>query len=138
MSYLAWPVLINGAPGTLEHRPYHLTLKYFGDTNVSAMQIKQRLAGIRLTLADQLLTSQWSLQLWHQRNKPEHLAVLELLNPPFFLREARSRFEDIRQDDFQVYRPHITISEDWDKAMKYVTPGKTQFQFGPLALMGLG
>lgn len=137
MSYLAWPVTINGKMQSPDGEPFHMTLKYLGKfPMLSIVQIKDRLVGHDVSPVTFFDKPKWAPEIWQGRDlKTYH--VLELTNPPERMALARGAFADIRKDDFREYRPHISVPEFWWQFMQRLGPGHVMLELGPLALMGL-
>lgn len=95
-SYLFWTILIDG-----ELSPYHLTAKYFGQLNMIAGDILDRLD----TCSD----------FPHHEKLAWDLRYLGM-QPTLFIHDGLARlkqvhdlFDEIRKDDYPEYIPHVSI-----------------------------
>lgn len=131
MSYLAWPVCVNGRICDLQGRPLHITCKYFGMVPITKDEIKERLRGIDTGPITAKDNPHWTPVVW---DADTH--VLQINNPPKRMIQAHEAFEDILPESFGKYRPHITLSKPlWVFVASFA--GSTLIECGPLMLMGL-
>lgn len=138
MSYLAWPVAINGKIMTPDGRPFHMTLKYLGKfPMLSLVQIKDRLAGHDVSPVSFHDQPKWQPGVWDGAGDTK-FHVLELMNPPTRLAKAREAFADVLKDDFPIYRPHISLPKFYMDFFGQLGPGHILLELGPLMVMDLG
>ncbi len=125
MSYLAWPVSVNGRHYSRSGKMYHMTLKYLGDGPIA-------LSYLRLLLKEHgnRKPSKWLAPIWKPEIFSDLIHVLELKNPPTWLIPFHDSFDDLRTDDFPTYRPHVAVDlEDWHES--------AVIEFHPLVLADL-
>jgi hypothetical protein len=136
VSYLAWPVCVNGRICDLQGRPLHITCKYFGMVPITKDEIKERLRGIDTGPITAMDNPHWAPAFWGDAELGDGIHVLQIVNPPKRMIQAHEAFDDILPESFGKYRPHITLSKPfWDFARSF--PGSTLIECGPLMLMGL-
>jgi hypothetical protein len=133
MSYLAWPVAINGRITNLQGEPLHITCKYWADQVVSLPSIAKRL---ELIDTSPISARDKPHPHWEAVMFGDLIHVLELTNPPERMVAAHHAFDDVYKDDFSPWRPHITLDVDFWRFVKS-RPGHVLIEMGPLMVMGL-
>lgn len=108
-AYLAWPVQMHGK----NLHDHHITLKYLGSAgdllDMGPDQfmnlLTNRLTGLDLALSP-LNAMTWTSASFRGGAK---VMVLKNATTPDTI-EANKRLEQIREDDFPVWQPHVTVS----------------------------
>jgi hypothetical protein len=101
-SYLAWPVQFLPS---LKIPEAHITLKYFGDSMVSPLDLKKRFSDCMLRF--RIKQTHWNSEIFGGLS---YVMVLNNVDPGLFI--TRSVVEDLHQDDYPQWRPHITLSRE--------------------------
>lgn len=128
-SYLHYPVTLNGDP---EH---HITVKFFDKTPVTPEMIEEATKGI-----SKLPPSNFDWEPVVFQGKRGEVRVLELKNLPANVSELHYALEIVRPDDYPVYRPHITVSDElWEKIKNEGLKAKDfNIEVGPLTFENKG
>jgi oligoribonuclease (3'-5' exoribonuclease)/8-oxo-dGTP pyrophosphatase MutT (NUDIX family) len=125
-TYLYYPVTINGDDD------YHLTVKFLGICSATKEEILKAMEGIDKTPPEEF---QWRPIEWDSKNDGK-VKVLELLGVPENLVDLHDSLEEFREDEYDEYRPHITVEDDlWEKIKRdNIDPSKALVQVGPLSI----
>ena len=103
-SYLFWPVLLNG-------EEYHITTKFFGESQVTLDDICELLSGYDNKLG---FVPEFTPTSLH--TKEGEVKVLEIKNAPNRIYEMHDMLGILHKDTYPTYRPHITVPEElWQK-----------------------
>jgi 8-oxo-dGTP pyrophosphatase MutT (NUDIX family) len=123
--WLSWPVWIDGDE-------YHITLKWFGDKDVTPTQLRSMLCDLDL---DPTSLLEFTPQVFKTEDD-EEVRVLKIVNHPRSWLEAWKRLNIIRTDDYPEYKAHITVPKEfWDRILKEdLTFKHLGFEMGPLQL----
>ena len=137
MSYLAWPVAVNGQITNERGKPLHMTLKYFGqDPHLTTGAIFEALLGMDVSPIGEHDNPKWELNIMESAGFSFY--VIELLSGYAGFRRAFAALEKLsRHNEFKVYRPHITLDKHHWEYLKACKRGIVRIEMGPLALMGL-
>lgn len=118
-SYLYWPCTTNLTDARL-----HITSKFFGEDPITVEEIR----GALDMIGDFDKPLDWSELEWEPvvfaTKNDGAVAVLELIKFPPELTKLHAALMKYHKDDYQGYRPHITVSQEvWEAvAEKKLTP----------------
>lgn len=103
-AYLGWQIFFHGMLKNIEA---HVTLKYIGGNPYTIENLRQRLSNLDTVFYQADLS--WVHEIFGPPEAPVDVMVLGGFNPA--LLQARAAVEDLRQDDFPEWRPHITLAK---------------------------
>lgn len=130
-SYLYWPCKTNLSKDRL-----HITAKFLGDVPFSEDEIIAAVEQVKdFNQPINVSEIEWQPIVFATKGDGA-VAVLELTKYPDVIAHVHAALQKFRRDDYDIYKPHITVSKEiWEAvAEKELTPQAVGLEISPLEL----